>query len=75
LVDGERLAAALAEVAAWTPRRLPIGGADAQAVGISPGPEMGAALRAVERWWEERDFVPDRAACLAKLRELAERRF
>lgn len=70
---GKALDAALAEIATWTPPRLPVDGADAQAVGIRPGPAMGRLLRAVERWWEEQDFAPDRDACVAKLRELAER--
>jgi poly(A) polymerase len=32
---------------------------------------VGELLRAVESWWIDRDFAPDRAACLAKLDELA----
>ena len=30
-----------------------------------------AQLAAVREWWEDGDFTPDRAACLAYLRELA----
>jgi hypothetical protein len=29
-------------------------------------------LAAVEAWWIAEDFAPDRAACLAKLEELAQ---
>lgn len=67
------LAGALAEVSKWTPKRLPVGGADARGLGIAPGPRMGRLLTAVERWWEEQDFRPGRDACLEKLKELAGR--
>jgi hypothetical protein len=29
-------------------------------------------LARVREWWEDADFVPDRAACLAKHAEMAE---
>ena len=32
----------------------------------------GAMLQAVETWWEENDYRPNRAACLDKLRFLIE---
>ena len=66
LLERPRLAA-FAE--GWTPPVLPVAGADALALGAAPGPSVGAALRAVEAWWREQDFRPDRAACLARLRE------
>jgi hypothetical protein len=31
---------------------------------------VGEALRAIEAWWIEGDFTADRAAALARLREL-----
>ena len=30
---------------------LPVSGADALALGLKPGPKVGALLEAVERWW------------------------
>ena len=60
---------ALLEVgASFAPPAFPLGGADAQALGLAPGPGMGAALAAVEAWWLAEDFAPDRAACLDRLR-------
>jgi poly(A) polymerase len=63
--------AALALARRWTPPVLPIGGADALALGLKPGPQVGALLEAVERWWIAGDFSADRAACLAELERLA----
>ncbi len=63
--------AALALARSWTPPELPIGGADALALGLKPGPRVGALLEAVERWWIAGDFSADRAACLAELKRLA----
>jgi poly(A) polymerase len=63
--------AALALARTWTPPELPIGGADALALGLKPGPQVGALLEAVERWWIAGDFSADRAACLAELNRLA----
>jgi poly(A) polymerase len=63
--------AALALARRWTPPGLPVSGADALKLGLKPGPEVGALLDAVERWWIEGDFSADRAACLAELKRLA----
>ena len=62
---------ALALARTWTPPELPISGADALALGLKPGPQVGALLEAVERWWIDTDFSADRAACLAELERLA----
>jgi poly(A) polymerase len=67
------LRAAFAVADAWRPRRFPLAGADVLKLGYSSGPDVGSLLRAVEDWWIAEDFVPDRKACLARLRELAER--
>jgi poly(A) polymerase len=72
LLDGPRdWQAALALARRWTPPELPISGADALALGLEPGPKVGALLEAVERWWIAGDFSADRAACLAELKRLA----
>jgi poly(A) polymerase len=63
--------AALALAQEWTPPELPVSGADALKLGLAPGPKVGALMNAVEDWWVAGDFVADRAACLARLAELA----
>jgi poly(A) polymerase len=70
-LTGERTADLLALGATWKAPRFPLGGADVAALGIAPGPRTGKLLTAVKRWWEEGDFTADRAACLARLKELA----
>lgn len=57
----------------WEPPVFPVGGDDVIALGIAPGPRVGRLLGAVRRWWEESDFTADRAACLARLKEIAAR--
>jgi poly(A) polymerase len=64
------LAEALGAAAAWHPKRLPVGGNDILALGVAPGPRIGAVLAALEAWWVAQDFAPDRAACLAEARRL-----
>lgn len=61
----------LAEAARWTPKELPIKGADALALGVPSGPAVGRLIAAVEQWWIEEDFKPERAEALAKLAGLA----
>lgn len=78
LAADERIAASrlqeLLEFAdSWKLPNFPLGGADVAALGIAPGPRTGQLLNAVKRWWEDGDFTADRAACLAKLSELASR--
>jgi len=62
--------ALLETVATWPAPAFPLKGADAKALGAA-GPRVGELLREVEAWWEAGDFVADRDACLARLRELA----
>lgn len=76
-VDLARLAGrdGLAAFAArWAAPTLPVAGADALALGLEPGPEIGALLREVEAWWRSQDFTPDREACLARLKKVREAR-
>ncbi|MEX0694854.1 MAG: CCA tRNA nucleotidyltransferase [Rhodospirillales bacterium] len=53
---------------AWQAPQLPIGGNDVKAFGLSPGPEIGSMLSAVEDWWASGDFKADRDACLHYLK-------
>ena len=57
--------------AGWQQPRFPLSGADVQALNVPTGPAVGRLLSAVESWWVEADFAPDRAACLAELRRRA----
>ncbi|MFI4949289.1 MAG: CCA tRNA nucleotidyltransferase [Alphaproteobacteria bacterium] len=57
----------------WPIPIVPLGGADVAALGIAPGPRTGKLLAEIKRWWEDGDFTADRAACLARLKELAAR--
>ena len=70
-MDAERLDGLLALARDWTSPEFPLSGHDVTALGIPPGPRVGALLGAVERWWEAGDFAADRAACLTHLSELA----
>lgn len=56
------------EAADWRPTELPVSGADALAAGLTPGPAVGRALKAVERWWLSEAMAPERAACLERLK-------
>ena len=53
----------------WEPKEFPLQGRDLQALGIGPGPQMGALLAAAEHWWEEEGFTPDRTALLNFVRK------
>ena len=70
-VDAARYRQLVAAAESWSPRPLPIKGADALALGLAAGPEIGNLLKAVESWWIEEDFAPTRAQCLERLRALA----
>ena len=54
----------------WTPPTFPLQGHDVLALGVAAGPAVGRHLATVEEWWIAGDFVADRRACLAELREL-----
>jgi poly(A) polymerase/tRNA nucleotidyltransferase (CCA-adding enzyme) len=55
------------QVAAHPVPRFPLEGRDVVALGIAPGPTVGAALRAVRAWWCEGGALADREACLQRL--------
>jgi tRNA nucleotidyltransferase/poly(A) polymerase len=48
---------------------FPLAGADVVAMGIPPGPAVGAALASLRAWWLAGGCVADRAALLARLRQ------
>ncbi len=57
--------------AGWQRPRFPLSGADVHALNVPTGPAVGRLLSAVESWWVEADFAPDRAGCLAELQRRA----
>jgi poly(A) polymerase len=61
----------LSEATRWTPKELPVKGADVLALKIPPGQAVGRLIAAVEQWWIDEDFKPDRSATLKKLAEFA----
>ena len=54
----------------WTPKTLPIGGADVLALGVKPGPEVGRLLAMAEEWWIGAGFAPSRDGLLEHVRDL-----
>jgi poly(A) polymerase len=70
-LGAEQPAGFLALAGDWRPPSFPLSGHDVTALGIPPGPGVGALLEAVERWWEDSDFAAGRDRCLARLQELA----
>jgi poly(A) polymerase/tRNA nucleotidyltransferase (CCA-adding enzyme) len=66
--------AALRARLASMPRPVfPLEGRDVLALGLPPGPQVGALLRAVREWWAEGGCRADAAACRAELARLAAR--
>ncbi|WP_298727113.1 CCA tRNA nucleotidyltransferase [uncultured Ferrovibrio sp.] len=55
--------------AAWQRPVFPLRGADVLALGFAPGPTVSALLNELEKWWADNGFMPDREACLTRLRE------
>lgn len=62
--------ALLEEAAAWTPKALPVSGADVMGFGVKAGPAVGRLLAAVEDWWIGAGFVPSREEVLAQIKHL-----
>ncbi|WP_416464073.1 CCA tRNA nucleotidyltransferase [Sphingomonas sp. VDB2] len=58
LLDLDRPLAVLTPLRDWTPPALPIGGGALIARGLTPGPDVAKALRAVQDEWVAEDF-PD----------------
>ncbi len=63
-IDAAAGSAALGVIESWPRPRFPLKGADIVKMGVPEGPRVGDVLEKAESWWIERDFAPDRAACL-----------
>jgi tRNA nucleotidyltransferase/poly(A) polymerase len=55
----------------WRRPTFPVGGEDLKRLGLSAGPALGAALRALESEWAASGFALDREALLARAAELS----
>jgi len=69
----QRYRAWIEEADAWQRPKMPVGGEDAQRLGVPKGPMLGQALRQVEDAWIASDFTLDRAGCLRILESAAAR--
>ena len=67
-IDAAAGAAALEVIQSWPRPRFPLKGADIVKLGVPEGPRVGELIKRIEDWWIERDFVPDRTACLVYAR-------
>jgi len=67
-IDGASGADALNVIETWPRPRFPLKGTDIVKLGIPEGPRIGEILGKIEAWWIDRDFTPDRAACLVYAR-------
>jgi poly(A) polymerase len=66
-----RLLKLIGGLESWKKPPFPIGGADALNMGLPAGPRVGEVLAAIEQQWLDGNFVMDRAALLARLKEMA----
>ncbi len=62
-----------ARLAATAVPVFPLQGRDGLALGLQPGPGLGAALAEVRRWWLARGCVDEAEACRAELARVAAR--
>jgi poly(A) polymerase len=62
------LSSVLTMAADWRAARFPLSGSDLLAQGLPAGPAIGHWLHALEDWWAEDHFRPDREACLGELK-------
>ena len=66
LTSGDNVRDHLFAIRAWKRPEFPVGGDDALAAGLE-GPQIGKVLRALEEWWMEQDFQPEREELLARM--------
>ncbi|MGL4371272.1 MAG: CCA tRNA nucleotidyltransferase [Alphaproteobacteria bacterium] len=62
----------LLRVSQWVTPTFPLTGQDILNAGVPQGPEIKTWLHALEIWWVEQAFAPDRQACLAQLKKRLE---
>lgn len=68
-IDSQKTAgwiALLEDARALPVPEFPVRGRDLLALGMAPGPQVGALLHGLDSWWEEAGYAPDRDAVLAE---------
>ena len=68
--DDEAWASAVALAGNWKRPRFPLGGADLIALGLEPGPELGALLKELEERWAAEGFGAGREALLESAKRM-----
>jgi len=68
LHDPESLPVVVQAAAQWESPHFPLQGRDLLELGIPRGPRIGQLLKDIGRWWEDRDYRPNREDCLRELR-------
>ncbi len=63
--EADHYARLLAHADAWTHPVFPLRGVDLLALGIAPGPELGATMQRLSTRWAESGFTLDREALMA----------
>jgi poly(A) polymerase len=53
----------------WAVPKFPLGGKDLIVAGLTPGPEMGERLQALEDWWVASHFAPTREELLKRVED------
>lgn len=66
--DAEAWTGLRRRIAALPVPQFPLAGRDAMALGMPPGPAIGALLEVVRSWWLARGCEDDRETCLVELR-------
>ncbi len=54
----------------WQPLTLPVTGADLVNAGVREGPQVGEIMRALDAWWVDEGFQPDRNALLGRAADI-----
>ncbi len=63
-------AKSLQSLVSWEVPTFPLAGRDLLSLGMVRGPEIGALLKRLEKWWIAEGFSPDRAALLGRLQQI-----
>ena len=67
-LDAEQAAGAIAILKDWKRPRLPVGGGDLIAMGLTAGPVVAATMQAIEAEWVAAGFPADKEAARAMAR-------
>ena len=68
--EGTRALLALAEN--WDPPTFPLTGEEVMRAGVPKGPLVGEAMREVEIWWIDQDFIEDKLSVIERLKAVVQ---